>query len=96
MDWLLVGIFLFMSLTIISRADLKTDGLIVFVGVFGGLAIGSWGTLLAALRLFLRLDVALRCPNLGQVLYLPLPCVVRIAHPDAHRPSAGCSDLPGG
>ena len=44
MDWLLIGIFLFMSLTIISRADLKTDGLIVFVGVFGGLAIESWGT----------------------------------------------------
>ncbi|MFZ5819995.1 MAG: hypothetical protein ACOYYJ_08835 [Chloroflexota bacterium] len=44
MDWLLVGVFLFMSLTIISRADLKTDGLIVFVGVFGGLAIESWGT----------------------------------------------------
>jgi hypothetical protein len=43
-DWLLIGIFLFMSLTIISRADLKTDGLIVFVGVFGGLAIESWGT----------------------------------------------------
>ena len=44
MDWLLIGIFLFMSLTIISRADLKTDGLIVFVGIFGGLAIESWGT----------------------------------------------------
>ena len=44
MDWLLVGIFLFMSITIISRADLKTDGLIVFVGIFGGLAIESWGT----------------------------------------------------
>ena len=44
MDWLLIGVFLFMSLTIISRADLKTDGLIVFVGVFGGLAIESWGT----------------------------------------------------
>jgi hypothetical protein len=44
MDWLLIGIFLFMSLTIISRADLRTDGLIVFVGVFGGLAIESWGT----------------------------------------------------
>jgi len=44
MDWLLLGVFLFMSLTIISRADLKTDGLIVFVGVFGGLAIESWGT----------------------------------------------------
>jgi hypothetical protein len=44
MDWLLVGVFLFMSLTIISRADLKTDGLIVFVGICGGLAIESWGT----------------------------------------------------
>ena len=44
LDWLLIGIFLFMSLTIISRADLKTDGLIVFVGLFGGLAIESWGT----------------------------------------------------
>jgi hypothetical protein len=44
MDWLLIGIFLFMSLTIISRANLKTDGLIIFVGVFGGLAIESWGT----------------------------------------------------
>lgn len=44
MDWLLVGIFLFMSLTIISRANIKTDGLIVFVGIFGGLAIESWGT----------------------------------------------------
>jgi len=43
-DRLLIGIFLFMSLTIISRANLKTDGLIVFVGVFGGLAIESWGT----------------------------------------------------
>jgi hypothetical protein len=41
---LLIGIFLFMSLTIISRADLKTDSLIVFVGIFGGLAIESWGT----------------------------------------------------
>jgi hypothetical protein len=44
MDWLLISIFLFMSLTIISCADLRTDGLIVFVGVFGGLAIESWGT----------------------------------------------------
>jgi hypothetical protein len=43
-DWLLFGLFAFMSLTIMARADLKTDGLIVFVGVFGGLAIESWGT----------------------------------------------------
>ncbi len=43
-DWLLLGIFIFMSLTIMARADLKVDGLIVFVGVFGGLVIESWGT----------------------------------------------------
>ncbi|MFN8402427.1 MAG: hypothetical protein U0V48_02580 [Anaerolineales bacterium] len=39
MDWLLLGIFGFMSVTIIARADLKTSLLIVFVGVCGGLAI---------------------------------------------------------
>jgi len=44
MDWLLLGIFGFMSLTIIARANLKTDLLIVFVGMCGGLAIESWGT----------------------------------------------------
>lgn len=44
MDWLLLAIFGFMSLTIIARADLKTDLLIIFVGVCGGLAIESWGT----------------------------------------------------
>lgn len=43
-DWLLLGIFGFMSITIISRANLKTDVLIVFVGTCGGLAIESWGT----------------------------------------------------
>jgi hypothetical protein len=43
-DWLLIGIFGFMSLTIIARADLKTDLLIIFVGLCGGLAIESWGT----------------------------------------------------
>jgi len=43
-DWLLLGIFLFMSLSIMARADLKVDGLIVFVGLFGGLVIESWGT----------------------------------------------------
>src|SRR5215212_5814093 len=43
-DWLLIGIFAFMSFTIISRADLKTDLLIIFVGICGGLAIESWGT----------------------------------------------------
>lgn len=43
-DWLLIGIFAFMSITIIARADLKTDLLIIFVGLCGGLAIESWGT----------------------------------------------------
>ena len=44
MDWLLLSVFGFMSITIMSRANLKTDGLIIFVGIFGGLAIESWGT----------------------------------------------------
>jgi hypothetical protein len=43
-DWLLLCIFGFMSITIISRANIKTDLLIIFVGVCGGLAIESWGT----------------------------------------------------
>ena len=43
-DWLLIAIFAFMSITIIARADLKTDLLIIFVGICGGLAIESWGT----------------------------------------------------
>ncbi|HEX7542295.1 MAG TPA: hypothetical protein VF352_09205 [Anaerolineales bacterium] len=44
MDWLLLGIFTFMTLTIITRANLGRDALIVFVGMFGGLVIESWGT----------------------------------------------------
>lgn len=44
MDWLLLEIFAFMSVTIIVKANLKTDLLIIFVGVCGGLAIESWGT----------------------------------------------------
>lgn len=44
MDWLLLGIFGVMSITIISRANIKTDLLIIFVGMCGGLAIESWGT----------------------------------------------------
>ncbi len=43
-DWLLIGIFAFMSFTIIARANLKTDVLLVFVGFCGGLAIEAWGT----------------------------------------------------
>jgi hypothetical protein len=44
MDWLLLGVFTFMSLTIIAHADLRRDALIVFVGMVGGLVIESWGT----------------------------------------------------
>jgi hypothetical protein len=44
MDWLLIGIFLFMSLTIVARADLRRDGLILLVATIGGLVIESWGT----------------------------------------------------
>jgi hypothetical protein len=43
-DWLLLGIFGFMSLTIVTGADLRTDLLIAFVGICGGLVIESWGT----------------------------------------------------
>jgi hypothetical protein len=44
MDWLLLGIFTLMSLTIIAHADLRRDALIVLVGMLGGLVIESWGT----------------------------------------------------
>jgi hypothetical protein len=44
MDWLLIGIFLFMSFTIVARADLRTDGWIVLVATVGGLVIEAWGT----------------------------------------------------
>jgi hypothetical protein len=43
-DWLLLGIFGFMSLTIIARANIRTDLLIILIGICGGLAIESWGT----------------------------------------------------
>lgn len=44
MDWLLVGIFIFMSLVIMAGADLRRDILIIFVGAVGGLVIEGWGT----------------------------------------------------
>jgi len=44
LDWLLIGIFLFMTITIMLKADLKVDAWIILVGLFGGLAIESWGT----------------------------------------------------
>ncbi len=43
-DWLLLGIFAFMSLAIMFRANFRTDALILFVGFCGGLVIESWGT----------------------------------------------------
>ena len=43
-DWLLLGIFSFMSLMIMAHADLRVDTLMVFVGFAGGLVIESWGT----------------------------------------------------
>ncbi|MBT3390969.1 MAG: hypothetical protein HN413_11230 [Chloroflexi bacterium] len=43
-DWLLIGIFLVMSLLIMAGADLRKDVWIVFVGMVGGLVIESWGT----------------------------------------------------
>jgi hypothetical protein len=44
MDWLLLFDFVVMTLLIMARADLKSDALIVFVGLVGGLVIESWGT----------------------------------------------------
>ena len=44
MDWLLILIFLFMSLTIMANADIKKDIRIIFIGLIGGLVIESWGT----------------------------------------------------
>jgi len=44
MDWLLIGIFLAMSLLIMAKANLKRDILVIFVGLVGGLVIESWGT----------------------------------------------------
>jgi hypothetical protein len=43
-DWLLLGIFLFMSMLIMTRADLRRDWKIVLVGMCGGLVIEAWGT----------------------------------------------------
>lgn len=44
MDWLLLGIWLVMTLLIMANANMKTDWLITVVGFFGGLVIESWGT----------------------------------------------------
>ncbi len=44
MDWLLIGIFLTMSLLIMAGADFKKDIWIILVGLGGGLMIEAWGT----------------------------------------------------
>jgi len=43
-DWLLIGIFAFMTLTIMAGADLRRDLRTVLVGTIGGLVIEAWGT----------------------------------------------------
>jgi hypothetical protein len=43
-DWLLLGVFLVMSLLIMAGANLRADATIVLVGLVGGLVIESWGT----------------------------------------------------
>lgn len=44
LDWLLLGIFMVMSLLIMAGADLRVDLRIILVGLVGGLVIESWGT----------------------------------------------------
>jgi hypothetical protein len=44
LDWLLIGVFGAMSLLIMARADLRTDWVILLVGMGGGLVIETWGT----------------------------------------------------
>ena len=44
MDWLLLGIFLLMSMLIMAGADLRVDLKIILVGMVGGLVIETWGT----------------------------------------------------
>jgi len=43
-DWLLVGNFAFMSVMIMTNANIRADLPIVVIGMFGGLAIEGWGT----------------------------------------------------
>lgn len=43
-DWLLIGIFLFMSVLITLGADIRSDWLLVVVGFCGGAVIETWGT----------------------------------------------------
>jgi len=43
-DWLLIGVFAAMSLLIMAGADVRTDWVILLVGLGGGLVIETWGT----------------------------------------------------
>jgi len=43
-DWLLIGIFLFMTFAIVTHPDLKLDSIVIGIGTVGGLVIESWGT----------------------------------------------------
>lgn len=43
-DWLLIGIFLAMTILIMGGADLRKDVQIVVIGLAGGLTIEAWGT----------------------------------------------------
>lgn len=44
LDWLLLGIFAFMTVLITIGADLRRDARIAAIGLAGGLVIESWGT----------------------------------------------------
>jgi hypothetical protein len=44
LDWLLIGIFAFMTVTLMAGADLRADVRVIMVGLAGGLIIESWGT----------------------------------------------------
>ncbi len=44
LDYLLIGVFLVMSLLIMAGPDLRADLRIVLIGLAGGLVIESWGT----------------------------------------------------
>ncbi len=43
-DWLLVGIFFFMTSVCVFTIDLRKNTLIVLIGMLGGLCIEGWGT----------------------------------------------------
>jgi hypothetical protein len=44
LDYLLIGIFLVMTLLLMAKADIRADLPMILVGLGGGLVIESWGT----------------------------------------------------